>query len=110
MAIVGVNATEAAPAGTTVAGTAEGFKGLADGFRDTVGNADKAAGKDPGIPGGFKSFGEDYVDALTQVEHHGVSVGHNTTGGATISVSYDTDIGNRYKATSASIPPINAAA
>ena len=108
MAIVGVNATVAAPAGMTAAGTAEGFNGLADGFRDVVAAADKAAGKDPGIGSGFKPFGVDYVDALTQVEKHGESLGHNITGGSVMTVSNDTGIAGRYQGTAASIPSINA--
>ena len=105
MTIIGVNATTAGPAGITAAATAEGFKGLAEEFRGTTSDSDKAAGRDPGIPGGFTPFGVAWVDALTWVEHHGKAVGHNITHGAGLSTQNDAAI--RYLFSGVSVPPIN---
>ncbi|GLZ76494.1 hypothetical protein Afil01_13010 [Actinorhabdospora filicis] len=107
MAEVGVNPNEAAAAGASTSAAAEGFKGLAESFRTMVGIAEKASGKDPGVDGGYAPFGEKWVSALTEVEHHGVSVGDNTVGGAGKGVQTDTKIATQVAAAGSSIKPIN---
>ena len=97
MAIVGVNPNQAAAAGGQASGIAEGFKGLAEGFRTAIGDAAAAAGKDPGVAGWEADFGSTWVDALTEVEKHGVALGNNEKSGAGQGVDTDTDIGTDYR-------------
>lgn len=97
MAIVGVNPNEAAAAGGQASGTAQGFKGLAEGFRTAVGDAAAAAGKDPGVAGWEKDFGADWVDSLTEVEKHGTATGNNHVYGAGQGTTVDTGILTRYQ-------------
>lgn len=97
MAIVGVNPNDAAASGVRTSDIAEGFKGLAEGFRTAVADAAAAAGKDPGVAGWEKDFGGDWVDALTEVERHGVAVGNNKVSGAGRGTTSDTTISTRYQ-------------
>ncbi|MEV0646882.1 hypothetical protein AB0I28_16615 [Phytomonospora sp. NPDC050363] len=96
MTIVGVNPNQAAVAGGQASGVAEGFKGLAEGFRGAVGGAEAAAGKDPGVAGWQSDFGSKWVDALTEVEKHGVAVGNNEKSGAGQGSTTDTGIGRDF--------------
>jgi len=106
MAIVGVNPNDAAASGVQTSGIAQGFKGLAEGFRTAVSDAAGAAGKDPGVAGWEKDFGSEWVDALTEVENHGKSVGSAKVNGATMSTTSDTAIVTGYKGVDVPYKPL----